>query len=459
MPLGSTWWATGWTVAQFVQNWASATIAMGPLETDHENQTCNSWVVTGATTIYQPNFSRNRDGNTKERGRLYARQIGGSGEDRAAIICRFAQASTYEAPRGLTPAWIHGDLEPVFQLTQDFSARYQLPFNYTTPYAIRLFFQFPARFGASNSTTWELRHYQPYCYWGGPAKAIAALLRHKGLSTDFINMTEFDLCYDSQEGSTDYGASVDDRPIVFVCRRLGEKIGETILNIAMHSVDMVGFDMSGKFAMFSRLRPRSVAGSSVLESIVGQVEWSYTNEHLFSSVWSTFGEVVKFSGDFRYSATVQDVDTGEERPQVAHSYEANWEPALESDGKGKYLSHTYDSGAIALYGSHIQMEGGREIEVVRNTFKATVRAFHFPYFKDSAPRTKICTMAVGEHYKQRRQVEIEQNIAGLDFDIGHKITNFALTADGQTIADLRCVAKSIDFRTMRVRSTLTEVPI
>ena len=55
----------------------------------------------------------------------------------------------------------------------------------------------------------------------------------------------------------------------------------------------------------------------------------------------------------------------------------------------------------------------------------------------------------------RREVTVTQDFRGLDYDAGYFITDVDLTGDGSTF-DAFCIAKTIDFRTMQVTSTLLE---
>jgi hypothetical protein len=58
----------------------------------------------------------------------------------------------------------------------------------------------------------------------------------------------------------------------------------------------------------------------------------------------------------------------------------------------------------------------------------------------------------------RREVTVVQDLHGLDFDVGFKVSSVAVTEDGETISDTRCTKKTIDFNDLTVTSTLLEEP-
>ena len=58
----------------------------------------------------------------------------------------------------------------------------------------------------------------------------------------------------------------------------------------------------------------------------------------------------------------------------------------------------------------------------------------------------------------RREIIVTQDFRGLDYDIGYLVEDVELTGDGDTISEMYCIAKTIDFKTMQVTSTLLEEP-
>jgi len=58
----------------------------------------------------------------------------------------------------------------------------------------------------------------------------------------------------------------------------------------------------------------------------------------------------------------------------------------------------------------------------------------------------------------RREVTVVQDMRGLEYDVGHKVSSVELTRDSETIADTRCTKKTCDFNDLTVTSTLLEEP-
>jgi acetolactate synthase small subunit len=60
--------------------------------------------------------------------------------------------------------------------------------------------------------------------------------------------------------------------------------------------------------------------------------------------------------------------------------------------------------------------------------------------------------------QMRREVEIVEDLRGVDYDIGYELTDVQVTGDGATIAAMTCIEKEIDFAKLTVRSVLLEEP-
>jgi hypothetical protein len=95
------------------------------------------------------------------------------------------------------------------------------------------------------------------------------------------------------------------------------------------------------------------------------------------------------------------------------------------------------------------------------------RAFHLPYLTQETPSLNATPAATArDNYMDRldkdaqlrREITVVQDMRGVDYDVGYKVADVAVTRDGETISDTRCIKKTLDFNDFTVTSTLLEEP-
>ena len=280
-----------------------------------------------------------------------------------------------------------------------------------------------------------LKHYQPYAYAGRPAEVIASIMLHVGATRYAMDETNLNSAYTGQ--AADYGSTT----IGVLCvREVGKTIASTIKEVARHSHDMIGFTMGGQFAMWRRFGAATCPNSELL-GIQYPVRWWETKDHLFNAAEFNFG-MATYRNPRNPNCEPTEISSEEEVGNSDYDFRAEWDPTLSHKaGDGWSVTKT-DSTSQGKYGRQPITEKGKPLHMRLFWDIDQVQAladYTFPYFNDP-----------------RKVVEIKQDFRGLHYDLGMVVEDVAVTADGQTIDDMVCIAKEIDFNKLTVTSTLLE---
>jgi hypothetical protein len=297
----------------------------------------------------------------------------------------------------------------------------------------------------------------PNAWMGTVAEVIGAILRTLGVAVDMIDTAGFAAAHEDQQK---YGSG-EDNPLYVVYRREpGQQYGETIMGIARHSWDLLTITMAGKISMVPRKNPGAYTVGS-LENVadgVVAVQWSVTLEHIGNYVIAGYGRWR--SGWLKTPAA--GVNYIEDQEHVA--VPSGW--GSDSDA----LWQTFeDAASVAKYG-RLQIMNSKA-RFYANNVAETLSVFHLPYLTSNSlvspnpSRYEVCEQLVRDYFARldvdslsRKEIRVVQDMRGIDYDCGWRVADVAVTHDGQTIADTRCVSKLINFDDMTVTSVLLEEP-
>lgn len=441
MALDSTWWATGWVAQRWLHDWSGSSATL-----DHAGAGWRAYIFDEVLTLYQVGFAwSSMTDNNKNTGYLYAKRDDSEEIGAASLSLGYhdgvgGTVISYDAP---DPAPGDYDLQPIMYEGTDaaYNGHYQVPWQrYTSPgdgIILRAVFWRRASLGTA-----DVWHYQPFCYVGYAAEAIAALLRHLGLPTALIDMDSFSDAQDAQSTHTLYGPLDSARPYVYVRRELGETVAETIKRVARHCWDFLAITREGKIAMISRvLPPYYVWQGYAAEGVLGDISWRYAYEHLVNIGYARHAECGLIAG-----VDKQDV------VDALYTYESAWEPEHSSDKKGVLLDGWQHFTSRLTYGD-IYLRGKRET-VNKDGRELKRIVAHYPYFLEYARKARAVSTRLTREAFPLREVTVRQDMRGLDYGLGHRVLSLAVA--GQTVADLRCIRQRIDFDAMTVTSTLLE---
>ena len=304
--------------------------------------------------------------------------------------------------------------------------------------------------------TCSLHIYQPWCFYGRVGQVMASILLHMGLDDGQFDQTAWS---DADDGQAAIGSDEWDEPWVFYRREIGQTVAETVKSLARHSWDLLCVNMAGKLALMSRNNIGAGYTISGLDSTDGvvSVSWRIGYEHMANYAITCTGRW--FQSEWQYV-------TGPGYLPVTCEETSGARELQEHGGTGFPFGVYSDSTAITKHGQ-IDL-GDSQTTVMKDGEPQDVRYYNLQYFSyldetpqatadDWADATLFHMARLSTHESQtRRVVTVVQDFQGLDYDIGYSVEDVELTADGDTIGDMRCIAKTIDFRTMQVESTLLE---
>jgi hypothetical protein len=282
----------------------------------------------------------------------------------------------------------------------------------------------------------DLYHYQPDTFVGNPAEVIAAMLKYYGLDDDYIDKDEFSDADDAYTAMTT-------EPILVVTRIVGESIADTLKRIMTHTYDFLYMNMAGKVALVNRDSPPTGPTSLTPADIIGDAEWEYTDEHLANYVEAGHG---------RYEI---DNDKWDNYPSSA-AWNISVFPDTEAqqDRGGETVDTYEDTTSQGKYG--VRTLTNSSMNFVEDGLEYKRAIYRLPYFLDVDCKDQIMGRLETVDKDPRRVIKVVQDLRGLDYDIGYKVAGIAVTCDGDTITDARCIRKKVDFKTMRVTSWLLE---
>jgi hypothetical protein len=150
----------------------------------------------------------------------------------------------------------------------------------------------------------------------------------------------------------------------------------------------------------------------------------------------------------------------------ATGFAVQQENELDSFQDTKYVHEVNNAASVAKYGE-IRLNG-QERQTAGSAGKK-VETAHYPFFLDPG-----CASSWWETYgyggmmhvtnwltsdsKERRMVQVSQDMRALDWGIGARLSNVTVTDDAQTIPDMWCIEREYDFDNMTITSLLMEQP-
>jgi hypothetical protein len=327
----------------------------------------------------------------------------------------------------------------------------------------RCAFTFPTATGV----TYYLWHYSPWAWFGTVPNVVAAIAIKCGMDASSIDQPAFDYVHDAYDLLTGdvpfrtatglignyvyYGAT---SKYEIACNRtVGDRCIDLIKKCILHSNDIYFVNEAGKLSVQSHTRPnnRISLSLSLSDGIIGDVEWKYDNSLMFNVAYTSWGSGVLVTGM---------VAPGEE--QFVESFSAVDEPTMNSYAGPSMSAVSADQASMDKYGI-VQMRGVETDVNIKGTLSRSQRV-HFPFHLS-------CHSAAGdgrmEHIaawmksngKIPRTVTITQDFRALDWGIGTKVLNVAVTDDGQVIPGMWCIERTYDFDRLTVTSVLMEQPL
>jgi hypothetical protein len=367
---------------------------------------------------------------------------------------------------GANPPLTQGDVEPSDNATVLYRACYQTGFIefLGNPRGVLGYNDISAwcPWPTASTRRYWLYHYSPWAWFGTVPQVIADIAMKCGIASSQIDMAAFDNAHDAYDLTTgdapyttagglvgSYSALGLTSKYEIGCNRtVGESCADLVAKCARHSRDMYFVNEAGAFSVQSYTRPAgSVTSLSIADGIVGGIEWGYENKNMFNKAYLSWGSGALVSGD-----SVTNPNTG--------GFSATEEAELESY-QGEQMSCSSESSlSISKYGE-VQMRGSRSDVNIRGAL-VNASKVHYPFHFSphsglglDLPHISAWMRSTG---KIPRTVTITQDFRALDWGIGSKVLNVAVTDDGQTIPEMWCIERTYDFDRLTVTSVLMEQP-
>lgn len=434
MALSAGFWATDWVDIRVIQDFSAASsnsVNVGTVGT-------YTWwreYINGIYNLRQLDASGDNTLNSKTHGRFYA--VNAARTDYRDINYIHSSIRIQTDPDltyGVSPA--PDGSQYCYPLAPAFVDASSTTWVY-------LYYQRPATGGA----WFDLFHYQPYTYYGNPARVIASMLIHMGADDDYIDKTNFSTADDGL-------AAMTVEPMVLVTREVGETLGDTIKRVARHCNDIICVNMSGKLSLVSRTTPPAGPASLDVSETIGPARWRYAKEYIVNKALTSFGEwTVHWGNRTNYPGG------------SGWTYQARFDRHAEFDTARVLTAEIDDATSQTKYGERVFSNTSREVQAIDDRGRVIDGeyikrpAIHYPHFFDQDHRDAILERLTAVESTLRREVEIVQDFRGLDYDIGYEVSDVQVTGDGETIAAMTCIEKEIDFRKLTVRSVLLEEPV
>ena len=302
---------------------------------------------------------------------------------------------------------------------------------------------------------------------GTPAEAAAAFMLHANARHSLAISFDADTWSDADSGQKDPATGLIDYFHVQYIRRPGKTYADALLMMVRHSHDLLAINMSGDLALYRRhgLDSSYIVASLDSDDGVVSVKWRSAWEHLVNKAFVSWGSWHQGDRFRAYDAG----GTGDEQ---------TYYPSLSLiDAPGsEYYDHFEeytDSASVTKYGER-ELGGGRvlfdrEVDIAFGTqtvdYIAERQYFHLPLIQPATPSASAGEtlrdnyMARLDYDAQlRREITVVQDFRGLDYDVGWAVQDVAVTKDGETIGDTRCIRKVVDFSDFTVTSVLLEEP-
>jgi len=343
----------------------------------------------------------------------------------------------------ISPRCALGDFEPVDVSDARMSAHLVTPF--ILPTTESTFWPALITFWFGRDGFWDIYHYQPWAYYGTPPAVIAAIVMQSGLSATWIDQTLFSDADDSYTNDSPW-SDLSAVPTLYAARKVGRTVADLVYEVARHTRDLLAVTMSGKLAVVSRTDPPTLATLAYTDGVVA-VEWGVTVDHLFNSFTARFGGgFVQYGGTASLPSSLG--GTGD--------FGAREDAGLDSCLSDKWDVAGDNTASQAKYGT-VTLPGAKRSTIISGAIKERTVA-SYPLWLDAAVGAALLTHWLPMDAQPRREMRVRQTFLGLDYDVGTKISAVTLTGDGETIADMFCIEKEIDFDDLRVDSILLEDP-
>lgn len=311
----------------------------------------------------------------------------------------------------------------------------------------------------AKGVTATINHYAPFAWQGSPPEVIAAILLQMGLPVAYIDATAFSdahIAFDQTEGDISIngaGGLQKWEPQIYAVRGVGRKVIDLTTEIMRHGRDFYYTNEAGVLDVSSFTRPLDTVTSLTLDDGVVAVEWSWDIKWLFNKVAAGWGSA------FRCWGSPAD-------PPDSTGFACQFEEELDSYQECKYVHEAENTASVAKYGE-IWLKG-RERTTASSNGKPITSA-HFGLFLDPGCSGDLwedhgyggmmhVTNWLKAESKERRFITVVQDMRALDWGIGSRVQNVAVTDDGQTIADTVCIERTYDFDRLTVTSLLMELP-
>lgn len=314
--------------------------------------------------------------------------------------------------------------------------------------------------------TYRMHHYSPLAWAGTVAEVIAAAAMYAGVAAADINQTEFDNAHDAYDLATGDApwSDLDYKWTLHARRTVGENVAAFLLNLAQHARDLLYVDESGKLALSSWTRPvNSVTGFTLKgDGVTKVLGWEYNLRHTFNSVRAGWGAATRQSWE----------DTnGYLGGPGSNEMTASSEPHLESHPGDKWYHQASDSGSVYKYG-RLWLPGKKvvinytgqpqEVEVVHFPFLLSphvtrASTFVWDYAIDGGGMVHVVHWLTSDS-QPHREFEFEQDARGFDIGIGDELVNFAISGDGETIAQGRVIEREYNFDALTMQTVVLEIP-
>lgn len=457
--IGSEFWSGGNTNGRLIMDTTSATTTLvtfangGAGDWNSEGETClwDAVEVSGVSGFYQRPFSHGSSHDYDNGGYFYVVNSADSSETRAeSAFCENGTANqtvltpTPEnllADHGVArsagggtfwgPAWVtSGSVHALFRAT---------PSGDTTHWG-----------------TFTVKHYQPLAWCGYPARTMAAIcldvgtpVDSGGTSSDFIDIAEFDNSYDEH--------AVYPYMYVYCAREVGRRVADLLKDVVRNTADILTFTADGKIALMSRDDPTTVAAADLEGVKHGETTCRWTDEHLCNTATIRFGSATYVEG----GATVMEyptlvaVDTVNEVANPDYEFKTSWDATLSHAECDAWTVEDSNATSISRFGDkplggQMRIKDGDETKTIDGTAR--------PMMYDASAGVTALAARVDVDGQMRREVTLVQDLRGLDYEVGHKISNLTVASESSAIADLRCTSKHIDWNHHEVTSVLLEEP-
>lgn len=363
----------------------------------------------------------------------------------------------------LRPLLFDGEVRPQSDSDPLFSAFYKTGFMFLLGNVASLTYSHTVTWMKSlaRGTTGHIAHYAPYAWNGSPPEVVASILLQLGMvigTTEQTAFTNAHAAYEDTLGDIPIDGPADAvdvywEPQVYCSRQVGQKVSDLVLEVMRHGRDLYYVNEAGVLDVSSFTRPLDTVTGLTLADGVTNVEWSWSIATVFNKVAAGWGSGYRAWGSPADAPDVTGLGCAKE-------------DQLDSLIDSKYMHEASNAASIAKYGT-IWLKGKK-----RRTSKtdptAEITSQHFPLYLDPGCTDAQWALGYGgmmhvtnwlaSDGKERRMITVVQDFRALDWGIGARLSNVAVTDDGLVVADAWCIEREYDFENLTTTSLLMEQP-